>query len=488
MGGFNTAASVNSTRAFASRREQGREWSLPACRGMNDAARSGGRRRESVAMFSPTIAMQPTTGTWNSFQRTILQWNDLHPYNAVHGLLLPGPVDLERLRRVIAAVVERRGLTGLRIDRRRGSFRYEGGPMAGPVELIETAVNGWEDLAPVVERQLNAPFNTDGAVEPFRFLIADGAAGVRIVLVYFHVVADADAIVRLLHDIAAGYRDPDTLADLVPLARFPRRHDLAMLARPALLLRWLGALPAAILTARRSCRPNYRDAANLQNGFRYFPLPAVLLRRLQAVAKTWAVTLNDVFLAAALLAVSPLASTRHRDSRRRLLSVASIVNVRKEIRDGDDGFFGLALGSFRVAHEVPPGISLGQLARAVHQQTARIKASRSFLFTPLQLAVARWFFARYAPVRQRKFYQNNQPLWAGITNLNVNPIWEAVAAGSPPDYFRAVSTGPATPLVFSITTAGQQLNVGLSFRTTVFLNSDIERVQDGFQNLLANAD
>ena len=36
----------------------------------------------------------------------MLQWNELHPYNAVHVLRLPGSIDLERLCRVVRAVVE----------------------------------------------------------------------------------------------------------------------------------------------------------------------------------------------------------------------------------------------------------------------------------------------------------------------------------------------------------------------------------------------
>jgi hypothetical protein len=56
----------------------------------------------------------------------------------------------------------------------------------------------------------------------------------------------------------------------------------------------------------------------------------------------------------------------------------------------------------------------------------------------------------------------------------------------PLDYFRAVSTGPVTPLVFSATTFKDTLNVGLTYRTTVFSPAEIERVQNYFRNAAKN--
>ncbi len=40
-------------------------------------------------------------------------------------------------------------------------------------------------------------------------------------------------------------------------------------------------------------------------------------------------------------------------------------------------------------------------------------------------------------------------------------------------------TGPATPLVLSFTTVGQVANVGLSYRSTVFSGTDVERLMRG---------
>ena len=65
--------------------------------------------------------------------------------------------------------------------------------------------------------------------------------------------------------------------------------------------------------------------------------------------------------------------------------------------------------------------------------------------------------------------------------MNLNSIWpQAQDNSSSTDYFRAVSTGPATPLVLSTTTSGDHLNVGLTFRTAVFSDPDIEKVKTTF--------
>jgi len=66
-------------------------------------------------------------GKLNIFQRTMLQWSGVHPYNAVHVVRWAGlwifPTDEDDQREL-----EHLGLTGLSIRRDQGTFRYEGGP------------------------------------------------------------------------------------------------------------------------------------------------------------------------------------------------------------------------------------------------------------------------------------------------------------------------------------------------------------------------
>jgi hypothetical protein len=128
-----------------------------------------------------------------------------------------------------------------------------------------------------------------------------------------------------------------------------------------------------------------------------------------------------------------------------------------------------------VAHEVPERIDLKELAAAIALQTARIKARRLYLATPVQLAFVALVLRFFSTRRKRSFYQKHCPLWGGITNMNLNTLWEE--QGGSFDYLRAVSTGPVTPLVLSVTTVGESINIGLSHRTTVFSAEEIRQVQ-----------
>ena len=45
-----------------------------------------------------------------------------------------------------------------------------------------------------------------------------------------------------------------------------------------------------------------------------------------------------------------------------------------------------------------------------------------------------------------------------------------------PDYIRAVSTGPLAPMILAFTMVGDVINVGITFRTTVFRRDAVEGI------------
>ncbi len=70
-------------------------------------------------------------------------------------------------------------------------------------------------------------------------------------------------------------------------------------------------------------------------------------------------------------------------------------------------------------------------------------------------------------------------MWAGCTPLDVDALWRDAGGGTPPrEYLRAVSTGPLAPLVVAVTTAGEGLHLGISFRTAAFTREEISRIGD----------
>jgi len=418
----------------------------------------------------------------------MLQWNDLHPYSAVHVVRIVGSLDESRLRKGIELMLEARGLTNLSLDRDKGSYSYEGGSTDCEVRILAGTKNPYSALCTEVERQLNIPFATTGRFNPFRFFVAPAGDSFFLGLVYFHAVADAESVVLLLRDLVEKIKcDRGTQALSDGLDLYPKNYGRLHLLRrhPNVVARRLLALPAQIRNLRRSCRAPCRDAADFSNRFNFFSLDPEALRSVVAAGKSWGVTVNDVWLALLLRSLSPLAAERTQARRRRAISAGCIVNLRSTLGVDSKKTFGLFLGSFMVTHEVPDGIDLPTLARDIQRQTAAIKRHKLYLGTPMELGFAR-FMLKLLPLGQRaKFYAKNYPLWGGITNLNLNSLWDAEPNAGPLDYFSGVSTGPATPLVLSVTTIRGRVNIGLSYRASVYSPEAVEGLKGRFLNDLA---
>jgi NRPS condensation-like uncharacterized protein len=421
-------------------------------------------------------------GRLNIFQKTMLQWNDLHPYNAVHVVRVQETLDFERLKGVISSTLQRKGLTGLTLNRSNGTFQFRGGAASAEIELLGPDATS-RNLADEVERQLNTGFMPGEPFSPFRFFVAPARDSFSVGLVYFHPMADAECILMLAKEIVDAYRNKANPSSTQPLDRYPPRRDNLLLRHPGVLARKLATLPAFIRTTRRANRPNYRDAANMANKFEFFSLNPQVLSSMVKAAKSLSVTLNDLFLALLMKAVELLTPDRTREPRRRGVCLGCIVNARKDLGMNGGRVFGLFLGSFIVHHPVPPGSKLEELARDIGRQTLRIKKHRLYLGAAVELAFGRFVASLFSVARRKKLFQKHYPLWGGLSNMDLNPLWPQEREDRAVDYFRAVSTGPITPLVMSITTIGRVANIGLTYRSTVFSAPDIDRIKSCFLDL-----
>jgi hypothetical protein len=414
----------------------------------------------------------------------MLQWNDLHPYSAIHVVQIPGALEERRLRSGIAAVLEARGLTNLTLNRAKAGFCYENGPASCEVKLLPGSEDPRPALYAEMERQLNTPFLSAERFSPFRFFAAPASDSFFLGLTYFHPAADAESVVLLLKDLAEAYLKKVSPQDLTALDVYPdnRSHLLGRHAR--VLMRRVARLPQQIRLMRRSQRPPYRAVGDFRNGFTFFSLAPESLRALIWAGKSWHVTVNDLLMALLMKALSPLAGKRLQAKKRRNISLGCSVNLRRDLEVDSRRTFGLFLGSFAVTHAVPEELGLRMLAGDIGRQTLAIKQDKLYLGTPLELGFARFMQRFLAPALRKSFYQKNYPLWGGITNMNLNALWGGPGEPGPMDYFRGVSTGPATPLVLSVTTVRDRANIGLSYRSTVFTPEDIENVKGRFVNQL----
>jgi NRPS condensation-like uncharacterized protein len=416
----------------------------------------------------------------NSMQKSMLQWNGMHPYSAVHAVQIRGTLDLARLQACIDTAVTRGGLTWLRLDCDRFTFQYEDGAANSQLLTIAGDEDPRSGLVAEIERQLNLPFEHTIRFSPFRFLVAPAGDSFFLGMVYFHPTADAESVVWLLRDIVTAYLGSDAhgLANgfnLYPDSRAHLlRHHSIVVARKFL------SLPGQTLNMRHSHRAPCSDVNNMANGFLCFSLEAEHLRLLVTAAKSWCVKVNDLLMALLMKSLSPLSAERAQSHRRRKISLGCIVNLRKDLGIDSRRVFGVFLGSFVVTHDVPDAISVRKLSVDLANQTARIKRHKLYLASPLEMGFARLMFKLFSPVRQKKFYAKHYPLWGGITNMNLNSVWGETDRNAPLDYFRGVSTGPVTPLVLSVTTIGDRANIGVSYRFAVFSKNDIRELQCRF--------
>jgi hypothetical protein len=422
-------------------------------------------------------------GRLNIFQKTMLQWNTMHPYVAIHVMRLRGAFDAARLQSCVKRTIEKRGISQVTLNPEHSTFHYSNGPAKCEIQILGGQSGSLEELVAEMERQLNLPFVHAEPFNPFRFVVLPSGDSFFLGVVYFHSLADAESVVLLLKGIAHSLLGEGTavLSDSLELYPDPRSHLLSR--HPLVVTRRLLGLPRQIGNLRQSHRARYHDANNLANGFVLFSVPSEDWRPAVAAAKAWDVTVNDLLMGVLMKALSPCAGERVNARRRRKISIGCIVSLRKEMGAESGRTMGLFLGSFVVTHEVPDGIPLRQLARDIWQQTSAIKRQKSYLGTPLDLRFANFMFNLFSPQRQKKFYSKHYPLMGGITNMNLNSLWEQ-GNGAPLDYFRGVSTGPVTPLALSVTTFGDRANLGLSYRTTVFSKLDIEKLRGRFMEHL----
>jgi len=79
--------------------------------------------------------------------------------------------------------------------------------------------------------------------------------------------------------------------------------------------------------------------------------------------------------------------------------------------------------------------------------------------------------------RRERFHSKSYAILAGLTMLNVTVLWPGAGTRAPPlRYLRGVSTGPLAPLVLAISTVGNSLIAGVSYRTAAFDRATVERL------------
>ena len=405
----------------------------------------------------------------NTFQRLMRQWEAFAPYNAGQFMTLDRTVDANAVQASWEKTVVGLGLDaiGQRADRVPRSTDRESSDAGHTVEAYVTT-------------EMNRPFaDGDSPLRPF--LIAAESGQCHVGVIYRHVVADSASIrwiMRVWFD-----RLTDRRLALSPIARssnIGRRLSIAKQA--AMVVREIARL-RRVKRVRR-LNPSAADPTG-PVAWRRVPWPDGTIDTALAYCRARGVKLNDVFVAAAVLACRHVLPTEA-SSRRTELGVGTIVDVRPADRPPQT-HFGLSLGflqTFWTAEQTASWDDALRVAAATSQQARVSDQSAASL---LRLKFAERFCRHLASDAQREFYRKRCPLMAGISNVNLNRDWPAEHHPSPlVSYTRVSPLGPMLPIVFTPTTLGSTANLGVTWRTSALDHATAERVIAAFVQRLQN--
>ncbi len=403
-------------------------------------------------------------GKLNLFQRTMLRWRSLAPYNAVHAAEVAGAFDRERVAGAIAAVIARRGIGTHALDARARRFAWSP-EVPAPLALTVVADDGARDaaLAAQIARDLNEPFP---AGQPMRFFAVTAPARYVLGIAYDHYVAGGDSVAGLLGEIVDRLSPGMPTPVPAPPALYPPTYTQLWRTHGRALVRAATAMPALVREVGRAMRPRDRDVTATRNDYALFRIEGDELGGLKARARATGVTLHDLILAVLLTVVAPIAGTRRIGTRRPDIAVAAIVNIRRDMGAAHAQDFGQFLASLRVVHPVPATATLDDLARDVGAVTRTHREQRLYLRTLFGLFYGGVAWPFLSPSRRRWFYAKHHPAWAGVSMLGVDAAWPARVSPAR-HYTRGVSTGPQTPAVLAISQTADALSFGVSWRASV---------------------
>ncbi len=146
-------------------------------------------------------------GRLNAFQRVMLQWSELHPYNAAHAYQLSGALNLPALREAIREALEHNALGVAEIDPEGVWYRHEAADSPESAEVESVGGEGLPEtrLAAHLARELNRPFARPRC-RPFRFSVVDaGPRSHYVSLTYDHWVADSVGARLLMRHVLGRY-------------------------------------------------------------------------------------------------------------------------------------------------------------------------------------------------------------------------------------------------------------------------------------------
>jgi hypothetical protein len=425
-------------------------------------------------------------GQLNAFQRVMLQWSELCPYNAVHTYKLDGPLDTTRLQEAAREAFNFNGIGVAEIDCKYGSYRHrrDDSPV---VEVIGGEGAPESRLIAHVAREINRPFERP-VCRPFRICgIATEGTSHYVTLTYDHWISDsigARLVMRHVLDRYLGLGIPENqeTLDLYPGTYAEMFAD--QLRGPRLAMPLLRSICGWVKN-RSAWQTAYGSMRHTSVGYRLYHVQPRTVEAVRRFARENGASVNDVFLAALGRAMRCFLPRRRSRNGAGNMVMGTIVDTRADAAEDLSESLGTFLGYYVVRLTSDRMTELDRLTQLVAAKTKSIKTSRSYLDSAVNLRVSSAIWPRLRPDNRAYFARRALPLTAGISNVYLRDSWlTRHGTGQILDYHRAVSTGPSLPLVISPTTFQDQMNIGVNYRETGFSASRVDDIMTAFTQQL----
>ncbi len=427
-------------------------------------------------------------GRLNAFQKLMLHWSELHPYNAIHAFKLVGPLRADDLRNAVQETFIREGIGEAEVSLDGRLFRHTTDfeptiqtTRCNPHELEET-------LASQITSEVNYQFGRPSC-KPFRFLAVEtGENSHHVLLSYDHWVADSTAARLLARRVLGRYLSLQIPENDATLDLYPRTYRDQF---PSRLGGWR-VIPTAVrsmsawLTNR--CGRQVANSVSSQRtvGFELLRTAPGTVEKLREYSHSLGVTVHDVILAAASRSLDAhlpcKASQKKRD-----MGLGTIVDLRGDAADELNESLGAFLSYYAVGRKRKSGEDLRKATQEIAAATRKIKRQRSYLGSLFTVQLSNIIWSRLNEDSRQFYMRNTLPLTAGVSNVYLRTSWiNKYGKDLVLDYFRGVSTGPAMPLTLTPTTLNNRLSIGASYRLTAFTQAKINAVLGDFMEQIEN--
>ncbi len=418
---------------------------------------------------------------FNLFQQSMLKWDKLHPYNAVHVVRVLGPARTDALRSAAWEVAKKAELGELAVNPLGTAYEYR------PLQVLrvqEVTPGSCDDtrLNEIISEEINTPFY--GAVHhPIRwtaFNEADGRAH-YIVLCYHHAISDAYGIERLFAAVLRRYLGLPERAEDAGLTTRLTRLDRSLRPAATIIEYVIGQIRLG--TRHREMRRAHKMPDERLGGdytsVAVRTAPDGLLERLSASCKRQDVGVNDALIAAFASAIAGQTPDRHESRRRKYLTMATVVSARRNLAPEQANDFGVCLSSILTVLR-QPDISIHELVRDVARQTRALKTNptRAVAETNLRYFSTRWLWWMATLRYDRRSFRRVFPVCGAVSTVFVDENRFIDLAPRVTRYVRACPAGPVMPLLLGPTIYNGRLELGLTYRIACRTHKQAEALLD----------